>query len=259
MLTKRPPLCKLAFSCSMGSAGVIQPYLPFHAETVPENFSAETRVLGKRWPSPPPFLPLPLPLPLPLLLPFNGSGSTFPLPFPLPSLFPFPLPLPFNGSGSAFPLPLPLPLPLMGSGSTLPLPLPLADLPPFPRPLPRPPPRPRPRPRDFAISSGSTSVTRDSSNGSWYPLSDLSSSSFERVMTMQGTWRTSVTLSRPSSNGSYSSTISWLSSFVIWCNALNRRLITSAAVTAFVNALPVAVMVKHFFSISLNNFAARET
>mmetsp|Transcript_80304 Transcript_80304/g.203073 ORF Transcript_80304/g.203073 Transcript_80304/m.203073 type:complete len:267 (+) Transcript_80304:155-955(+) len=62
--TKMPPLCSFAFSCSMSSPGWIHPYLPFHAITVPENFSADKRVRGNVWPMPPSLEPLLLPLPL---------------------------------------------------------------------------------------------------------------------------------------------------------------------------------------------------
>merc|ERR1719401_2209263 len=90
-LTKSPPLCNFAFSCSISSVGWIHPYLPFHALTVPVNFSAERRVLGSRCPLPP-SLPLSLPLPwsfppLPkaLITPFAAAGAPQPFAAPLPA------------------------------------------------------------------------------------------------------------------------------------------------------------------------------
>mmetsp|Transcript_53890 Transcript_53890/g.136857 ORF Transcript_53890/g.136857 Transcript_53890/m.136857 type:complete len:216 (+) Transcript_53890:435-1082(+) len=80
MPTKRLPLCNFAFSCSISSPGVIHPYFPFQAATVPVNFSADSRVRGKVWPLPPSLelllLPLPLPLPPPLSLSDQITSSS---------------------------------------------------------------------------------------------------------------------------------------------------------------------------------------
>merc|ERR1719401_1614199 len=116
MLTNRPPLCILAFSCSISSAGVIQPYLPFHAATVPLNFSAVMRFRGRRWPLPPSLPLLPLPLALPPLSP------------PLPSQLLKLLITPFAPIGDAQPFAPPFAAGVAAQPFAAPPPQPLAPL-----------------------------------------------------------------------------------------------------------------------------------